>query len=128
MPYFEGDLRIESVPERERDALFDEFMFEMEKQQREAARQARRENMRALRLRLEQMEPSITVATQWRKIKDQFRDDKVFQALDKADRLTVFEDYIRDLERLEEEKKREEAQRRRNLSRKNRDEFRVCLY
>jgi len=61
--------------------------------------------MRLLREKLEQ-DKTINISSQWRKIKELFKDDINFKALEKFDRLVVFEDYVRDLEKVEEEKKR----------------------
>lgn len=58
-------------------------------------------------------------------MKEQFKDDPIFLALDKMDQLSVFQDYIRDLERNEEEKKRLEIQTQKREARKCRDAFRV---
>jgi len=61
------------------------------------------------------------------KIKEQFNGDPAYEALTKLDRLEVFEDYIRDLEKEYEERKRSEAQAKRKQSRKVRDDFRNLL-
>ncbi len=136
MPYFEGDARFETIAEREREELYEEFLREREKQEKEAIWQAKKENMKRFRQKLE-ADRSITVNSQWRKvnnthcgswvlqIKEQFKEDETFKVLDKMDRLQVFEDYIRGLEREEEDKKREELYHKKRASRKNRDAYRV---
>lgn len=55
------------VPERDREELYDEYMLEKEKQEKEAAIQARRENMKKFREKLEK-DPSININSQWRKV------------------------------------------------------------
>jgi hypothetical protein len=50
--------------------------------------------MRKFREKL-QSDSSVIITSQWRKVKDQFKEDEVFKTLEKMDRLTVFEDYIR---------------------------------
>jgi len=124
--YFDGDNRYEAIPEREREELYEEFLIEKEKQEKEAIRQARKDNMKRFRQKLE-AESSITINSQWRKIKEQFKEDEAFKILDKIDRLQVFEDYIRDIEREEEDKKREEIYHKKRVSRKNRDAYRALL-
>jgi hypothetical protein len=100
MAFFEGDLRFDAVPDRERDALYDEYMFEKERSERENAQKQRKDNMRKFREKLEQ-DPAIGIVSQWRKVhthalsvvseflqvKEQFKDDPVFTALEKFDRL-----------------------------------------
>jgi len=146
--YFEGDNRLQAVPEREREDLFEEFFFLLEKQQKDAARQARKENMRNLRIKFEE-DSTVNSMTQWRTIKEKYQDDPIFQQLEKNDRLTVFEgnlayriieaiscvfylylvvvDYIRDLERIETEKKYQEQQRQKRSARLTRDAYRALL-
>jgi len=125
--YFEGDNRFEAIPERDREELYEEFLIEKEKQEKESVRQLRRDNMKRFRQKLES-DISININSQWRKIKEQFKEDETFKILDKIDRLQVFEDYIRDLERDEEDKKkREEMYHKKRSSRKTRDSFRGLL-
>lgn len=83
--------------------------------------------MKALQQKFEQ-DSSINVTTQWRKVKEQYKDDSSFLALDKMDQLTVFQDYIKQLESIEEEKKRSDVQTVRREARKVRDAFRVNSY
>jgi len=52
------------------------------------------ENMAALK-RLMEADTSITVSTLWRDFKNNMRNNSVFLALDRLDRLQVFEDHIR---------------------------------
>ena len=96
----------------------------MDKSQKEAQKQARKDNLRKFRQKLEE-DKSITVDTQWRTVKAAFANEPSFQALDKNDRLSVFQEYMRDLERDEEEMKRTEAVGKKRASRKARDNFRV---
>lgn len=48
----------------------------------------------------------LQVNTHWRKIQDRLEDDERCSHLEKIDRLIVFQDYIRDLEKEEEEQKK----------------------
>mmetsp|Transcript_268 Transcript_268/g.363 ORF Transcript_268/g.363 Transcript_268/m.363 type:complete len:615 (-) Transcript_268:7-1851(-) len=124
--YFEGDMRIDLVPERDREDIFLQYLYDMEKSQKEAIKQARKDNLRKFRQKLEE-DKSINVETQWRTVKAAFANEPSFQALDKNDRLSVFQEYIRDLERDEEEMKRTEAIGKKRQSRKVRDNFRQLL-
>lgn len=44
--------------------------------------------------------------SQWRKVQDRLEDDERCSRLEKIDRLLSFQDYIRDLEKEEEEQKK----------------------
>lgn len=44
--------------------------------------------------------------TPWRKIQDRLEDDERCSRLEKIDRLIIFQDYIRDLEKEEDEQKK----------------------
>ncbi|KAL6286586.1 hypothetical protein ACE6H2_010976 [Prunus campanulata] len=46
------------------------------------------------------------VNSQWRKVQDRLEDDERCLHLEKLDRLLIFQDYIRDLEKEEEEQKK----------------------
>lgn len=123
----ETDPRFIAVPEKEREGLYEEFITEREKEEREAARIARKENMKKFRIKLEN-DSNINVTSQWRKVKDSYKDLDIFKSLDKIDRLAVFEEYIRDLEREEEDKKRLDQYQKKRQSRINRDAFRVNIH
>jgi pre-mRNA-processing factor 40 len=120
----EGDARYLAIPEKEREGLYEEFNNEKEKSSREAARVTRKENMKKFRNKLES-DTTINVASQWRKVKETYKDIEAFKVLDKLDRLAVFEEFIRDLEREDEDKKRLDQYQKKRQSRQNRDAFRV---
>eukprot|EP00026_Physarum_polycephalum_P003013 Phypoly_transcript_03022.p1 GENE.Phypoly_transcript_03022~~Phypoly_transcript_03022.p1 ORF type:complete len:847 (+),score=257.26 Phypoly_transcript_03022:49-2589(+) len=122
----EGDPRYTAVDEKDRELLFEEFLYEMERREREDAAQARKDAMLKFKKLLE-ANTSVTVKTQWRKLKDQLADDPTFKALDKLDSLTVFEDHMTDLEHKEEDEARMERERQKRESRKARDAFRELL-
>lgn len=44
--------------------------------------------------------------SQWRKVQDRLEDDERCSRLEKIDRLIAYQDYIRDLEKEEEEQKK----------------------
>jgi len=61
-------------------------------------------------------ESSITVKTQWRRFKDQYGDDQRYRALEKLDRLNLFEEYVRNLEKKDaDEKKIRERENKKSL-------------
>ena len=124
--YFEGDIRYQNIPEREREEIYEEYLINMERQEKEAIRIARKENMRKFKTQLEN-DKNITPLSQWRKVKETYKEEPTYKALDKIDRLTVYEEYIRELERKEDENTRLALIQRKRQSRKNRDEFRQLL-
>lgn len=44
--------------------------------------------------------------TQWRKVQDRLEDDERCSRLEKFDRLEIFQEYIRDLEKEEDEQRK----------------------
>jgi len=76
---------------------------------------------------MEKKNENITVKSQWRKVQELLQNEEAFNQLAKIDRLTVFEDYVKDLERKENEEKQLEKMQIRRQERKNRDAFRELL-
>eukprot|EP00993_Chasmostoma_nieuportense_P004568 NODE_522_length_2118_cov_104.845304_g483_i0.p1 GENE.NODE_522_length_2118_cov_104.845304_g483_i0~~NODE_522_length_2118_cov_104.845304_g483_i0.p1 ORF type:complete len:693 (-),score=219.72 NODE_522_length_2118_cov_104.845304_g483_i0:39-1817(-) len=127
LTYIERDSRFEKVvPEKERELLYDDFMAELDRKTKESAKLTRKENMAAFRRLLEETK-SITLHSQWRKVQELLDEDPRYQVLDKMDRLVVFEDYIREMERLDEEEKIKEREDKKKQERKVRDDFRQVL-
>jgi len=98
----------------------------MEQKQLEEERERHKANLTAYQ-QLISDNPKITVKTQWRKLKEELKDDPRFRAVDRLTRLTVFETRIKELERKELEQKRVERENKRRQERKNRDAFRALL-
>ncbi|KAF7116033.1 hypothetical protein RHSIM_RhsimUnG0041000 [Rhododendron simsii] len=69
----------------------------------------------------------ITASSQWRKVQDRLEADERCSRLEKVDRLEIFQEYIRDLEREEEEHMKIRMEELRKVERKNRDEFRRLM-
>jgi len=63
------------------------------------------------------------VKSQWRKVQELLQNEEAFSQLAKIDRLTVFEDYIKDLDRKENEEKQLEKMQIRRQERKSRTAF-----
>ncbi|KAJ4917361.1 Pre-mRNA-processing protein 40A [Raphanus sativus] len=124
---FENDERFKAVDRpRDREDLFDNYIVELERKEREKAVAEHRQKMAEYRKFLETCD-YIKASTQWRKIQDRLEDDERSASLEKIDRLIGFEDYINDLEKEEEELKRVEKEHVRRAERKNRDAFRTLL-
>jgi pre-mRNA-processing factor 40 len=127
VPYIERDSRFTAIEtERDRENLFEDFMVDLDRKRREDKRNMRKENMASFRQLLEETK-SIKVSSQWRKVQELLDEDPRYLALDKEDRLIVFEDYIRDMERRDEEDKIKEAEEKKKQERRVRDEFRQLL-
>nr|PNR31101.1 hypothetical protein PHYPA_027417 [Physcomitrium patens] len=124
---FEDDPRFLAVEkDREREELFEDYMIDLERKEREKAREERKKHISEYRSFLESCD-FIKANTQWRKVQDRLEDDERCSRLDKLDRLEVFQEYIRELEKEEEEEKRKQKEQLRRKERKHRDEFRKLM-
>ncbi|XP_050363071.1 pre-mRNA-processing protein 40A isoform X2 [Argentina anserina] len=124
---FENDERFKAVERaRDREDLYESYIVELERKEKEIAAAEHRRNISEYREFLESCD-FIKVNSQWRKVQDRLEDDERCLRLDKLDRLLIFQDYIRDLEKEEEEQKKIQKEQLRRIERKNRDEFRKIL-
>ncbi|KAF3954921.1 hypothetical protein CMV_019793, partial [Castanea mollissima] len=124
---FENDERFKAVERtRDREDLFESYMVELERKEKEKAVEDHRQNVAEYRKFLESCD-FIKVNSHWRKVQDRLEDDERCSRLEKLDRLLIFEDYIRDLEKDEEEQKKIQKEQLRRAERKNRDEFRLLM-
>lgn len=124
---FENDERFKAVERsRDREDLFESYIVELERKEKERAAEEHKKNIAEYRKFLESCD-YIKVSSQWRKVQDRLEDDERCSRLEKLDRLLIFQDYIRDLEKDEEEQKKIQKERVRRIERKNRDEFRKLM-
>ncbi|KAL3619545.1 hypothetical protein CASFOL_036606 [Castilleja foliolosa] len=124
---FEDDKRFKAVElEADREDLFRNYLVDLYKKEKAKAQEEYRRNRQEFRQFLESC-PFIKVDSQWRKIQDQLEDDERCTRLDKIDRLDIFQDYIRDLEKEDEEQKKRQKEQLRRTERKNRDAFRKMM-
>ncbi|KAF7817419.1 pre-mRNA-processing protein 40A [Senna tora] len=141
---FENDERFKAVERaRDREDLFESYMVELERKilgkaycsatdgcvlilEKENAAEEHRRNIAEFRKFLESCD-FVKVYSPWRKVQDRLEDDERCTRLEKIDRLLVFQDYIRELEKEEEEQKRIQKEQLRRTERKNRDAFRKLL-
>ncbi|XWS14822.1 hypothetical protein CRYUN_Cryun35bG0041600 [Craigia yunnanensis] len=120
---FENDERFKAVERaRDREDLFENYIVDLERKERENAAEEKRRNIAEYRKFLESCD-FIKANSQWRKVQDRLEDDKRCSRLEKIDRLLIFQDYIHDLEKEEEEKKKMQKEQLRRAERKNRDAF-----
>ncbi|KAK4802388.1 hypothetical protein SAY86_000591 [Trapa natans] len=124
---FEDDERFKAIErERDRKDLFGDYIDELEKQERAKAAEDRKRNVMEYRQFLESCN-FITASSQWRKVQDRLEADERCSRLEKIDRLEIFQEYLRDLEREEEEQRNIQKEGLRKVERKNRDEFRRLI-
>jgi pre-mRNA-processing factor 40 len=121
--FFQGDPRWRILEEKEREELFQDFLDELERRDREKIRQQRKQQMQMLRKVLED-NVEIDHTTKWSAAQKILADNLNFKALDKLDQLNVFSEFILEFEKnVSESKKLDE----RTKSRKNRENFRKLL-
>ncbi|CAH9065482.1 unnamed protein product [Cuscuta epithymum] len=124
---FEDDERFKAVErEADREELFKIYTLDLQKKEKAKAQEDYRRNRLEYRQFLETC-GFIRVDTQWRKVQDLLEDDERCSRLEKYDRLEVFQEYIRDLEREEEEQRKTQKEYLRRAERKNRDAFRNMM-
>uniref|UniRef100_A0ACD5ZC63 Uncharacterized protein n=1 Tax=Avena sativa TaxID=4498 RepID=A0ACD5ZC63_AVESA len=123
----EGDERFNAIEStRERQDLFDDYLVELQKKEKAKALEEHKRHLAEYRSFLESCN-FIKVNTQWRKVQERLEDDESCFRLEKIDRLNVFQEYILDLEKEEEEQRRIQKEQKWRQERKNRDEFRKML-
>ncbi|WVY96737.1 hypothetical protein V8G54_028888 [Vigna mungo] len=124
---FENDERFKAV-ERDRDRrdMFESFLEELVNKERARVQEERKRNIMEYKKFLESCD-FIKASTQWRKVQDRLEADERCSCLEKIDRLEIFQDYLRDLEKEEEEQKKIQKEELRKTERKNRDEFRKLM-
>lgn len=124
---FENDERFQAV-ERDRDRrdIFDSFLEELKNKERAKAQEERSRNILEYRNFLESSD-FIKATSQWRKVQDRLEVDERCSRLEKIDRLEIFQEYLRDLEKEEEEQRKIQKEELRKAERKNRDEFRKMM-
>ncbi|KAK4742651.1 hypothetical protein SAY87_000652 [Trapa incisa] len=124
---FENDERFKAVDRnRDREDIFQSFIVDLDRKEKERAAEEHHHNIAEYRLYLKSCD-FIKVNSQWRKIVDRLEDDERCLRLEKIDRLLIYQDYIRDLERVEEDEKKIQKEQTRRNERKNRDVFRKLM-
>ncbi|KAJ3088809.1 PRP40 pre-mRNA processing factor 40, partial [Quaeritorhiza haematococci] len=102
------------------------------RKKKDTLRIIRKENMHKFRSILSSM-PSVTIRTTWKEVQTMYKSHPTFvgdsqlQSMDPIDVLTVFEDYMKDVETEYKTVKEKERMSRYRQDRKNRDAFRALL-
>lgn len=124
---FEDDERYKAVErEKDRKELFENYVDELRQKERVKAQEQRKRNIMEYRQFLESCD-FIKANSQWRKVQDHVETDERCFRLEKIDRLEIFQEHIRDLEKEEEEQRKIQKEELRKAERKNRDEFRKLM-
>ncbi|KAK9065674.1 hypothetical protein SSX86_015075 [Deinandra increscens subsp. villosa] len=124
---FEDDERFKAVDRpSDREDLFQNYLVDLQKKERAKIQEEQRQSRLEYRQFLETC-GLIKVDTQWRKVQDRLEDDERCSRLEKIDRLEIFQEYIRDLEKEEDEQRKIKKEHIKRVERKNRDEFRKML-
>ncbi|KAL4558956.1 hypothetical protein LXL04_031082 [Taraxacum kok-saghyz] len=127
MAMFEDDERYKAVDRSsDREDLFQNYLVDLQKKERAKAQEEQRQYRSEYRQFLETC-GLIKVDTQWRKVQDRLEDDERCSRLEKIDRLEIFQEYIRDLEKEEDEQRKIKKEHIKRVERKNRDEFRKMM-
>ncbi|KAL3515379.1 hypothetical protein ACH5RR_022281 [Cinchona calisaya] len=123
----EEDERFKAVERaRDREDLFEDYKEELEKKEQAKALEEHKRN-RAEYLEFLTSCDFIKASSQWRKVQERLEADERCSRLEKIDRLEIFQEYIRDLEKEEEEQLKLWMEEQRKAERKNRDEFRKLM-
>uniref|UniRef100_A0A7S3AQX9 FF domain-containing protein n=1 Tax=Haptolina ericina TaxID=156174 RepID=A0A7S3AQX9_9EUKA len=109
----------------EREELFEEYSLSLERKEAADRKKIRKERMADFKKLLEAS--NLSVRSQWRRVQSQLEDEPSFRALDKIDRLAVFEEFIRELELGQEQTKQKERDANRREERRKRDQYRALL-
>lgn len=124
---FENDERYKAVERpKDREDLFEDHIKELERKERAKALEDHKRNKMEYLEFLKSCE-FIKASSQWRKVQDRLEADERCSRLEKIDRLEIFQEYIRDLEKEEEEERKLRMEEQRKTERKNRDEFRKLM-
>ncbi|KMZ63811.1 Pre-mRNA-processing protein 40A, partial [Zostera marina] len=124
---FEGDERFNNVEHhRDREDLFEAYIIDLEKMERAKILEEYKRNVAEYKVFLRSCD-FIKPNSQWRKIQDHLEKDESCFRLDKFDRLKYFQEYLKDLEKEEEEQRKIQKEQVKREERKNRDDFRKLM-
>jgi len=123
----ENDERWKAIErDLDREDLFDDYKWEMEQKEKEERKAKRKEAKKEFKKLLMTSE-LITIDTQWRDMKQHFRENPHYKALERLDRLKIFEERMRTLEQAYNDQLRKSTVKKKRTERKNRDAFREFL-
>ncbi|KAG0371274.1 hypothetical protein BC939DRAFT_503074 [Gamsiella multidivaricata] len=115
-----------------RQSIFDSYVGELIRQEREDARQRRKFGTAALTALLQSMD-EITLTTRWSEAREllqekkEYKESETIQVLHKMEQLTIFEDHIKQLEKDYDQKRARERVLRKRTERKRREAHKELL-
>lgn len=118
--------------ERYRQALYDDYIHELSRKEKDELRELRKQSMDRFAELLRSI-PEITHRTTWKAAQElysarpEYADKGRFKGMDKLDFLVVFEDHVKHLEQVESDQKARVADARKRTYRKHRDAFKELL-
>jgi pre-mRNA-processing factor 40 len=121
--FFQGDPRWRILEEKEREDLFQDYLDELERRDKEKKHQERLGLMNNFRKLLHERE-DIDHSTHWLDACKALSGVAAFEALDHLDQLTVFSEYVVEAEKTYYEHKRTH---KRTQERKHREQFKELL-
>ena len=116
------DERWRSMDERDRDEIFQDYLDDLEKREAEEKKILNENKIKIFRKLLE--DRKLSSQTKWKDILLNFKNDVIFNSMEKYDRLKTFTDYITELE-MKEKEDRENSKK--FMEYKNRENFRELL-
>jgi len=96
----------DQIDEVEKDELFHDCMDDYEKRYREDRRRLRNEQMKKLIVKYGQ-NIQLSYLTRWTTVQEVMKDDADFNALEKLEALTAWEDFVYESEKTEKENRRQ---------------------
>ncbi|GMH44030.1 hypothetical protein BSKO_11964 [Bryopsis sp. KO-2023] len=119
------DPRWHAVDDRLRETYFIKHMRECQDKENKEKRAERKSKMTAFKELLKKH--NVKVTTAWRKISSRLEGHDEYEALDRSERLDVFQEFIKELEHREQEAKVRSEQDTRRKERRSRDAFKELL-
>ncbi|KAM0935079.1 putative WW domain, FF domain, WW domain superfamily, FF domain superfamily protein [Dioscorea sansibarensis] len=124
---FEDDVRFTAIERtRDREDLFESYLVELQKKERARMMEEHKRNIMDYKAFLESCD-YIKANSQWRKVQSRLESDPRCSRLEKIDRLQIFQDYVNDLEKEEEEQRKIKKEQLKRAERRNRDDFRKLM-
>jgi len=108
-----------------REELYEEYSLSLERKEAAERRAVRKEKMADFKALL--LRSGVNARSQWRKVQADLEDEPALAALEKIDRLAVYEEVVRAFEAEEEQKRQAVREAERRKQRKMRDAFRQLL-
>ena len=115
--------RFMAVDERDREDLFQDFIDELFEEEREAETQRSKQVVESIKDRLEERE-DIGLDTRWREVNDLLHSDPLWKNAQPLERLTAFEEYIKEKDKADFLRKKANRQR---AERKRREVFKEFI-